>query len=130
MPSSVNARSAKPDVLEFQRIYSKTKGQQFKSKDSKRQNADVANATNAYLHHYLPVVLILSNQIDNDIAEKYARSRWLILRGITSGDKLTSAYRFYSDVIGYDLAGFFNRNSAVFKTVVERVLKKLLEPSN
>lgn len=35
--------------------------QGYKSKDSKRQNADVANASNAYAYHYLPVVLLLSS---------------------------------------------------------------------
>jgi hypothetical protein len=89
----------------------------------------VSNATNAYLYHYMPVVLMLSNQIDADIAERYERSRWLILRGTRSGDKLTSAYKFYSEVIGYDLAGFFERNSRTLKTALERVLKKLLAPT-
>ena len=36
----------------------------YKSKDSKRQNADVSNAANAYTHQYLPVVVLLSTQID------------------------------------------------------------------
>jgi hypothetical protein len=103
--------------------------QGYKSKDSKRQNADVANATNAYLHNYMPVVLMLSNQIDGDIAERYARARWLILRGTTAGSNLTSAYKFYSKVVGYDLAGFFSRNSATLKAAIEEVLKKLLNAS-
>ena len=103
--------------------------QGYKSKDSKRQNADVSNATNAYLYHYMPVVLVLSNQIDGDISERYERARWLILRGITAGNSLTSAYNFYSKVVGYDLAGFFTRNSATLKHEVEEVLKKLLAPS-
>jgi hypothetical protein len=49
--------------------------QGYKSKDSKRQNADIANAANAYAHFYLPVILLLSTQIDSDIAERYVRSR-------------------------------------------------------
>lgn len=57
--------------------------QGYKSKDSKGQNADVANASNAYAYHYLPVVLLLSSQIDEDVAEGYERARWLLLRGIT-----------------------------------------------
>jgi hypothetical protein len=101
--------------------------QGYKSKDSKRQNADVSNATSAYLYHYMPVVLVLSNQIDSDVAERYRRSKWLILRGATDGTKLTSGYQFYSDVVGYDLAGFFTRNKDTLKTAVEGVLKKLLQ---
>jgi hypothetical protein len=34
--------------------------QGYKSKDSKRQNADVSNASNAYAKGYLPVNMILS----------------------------------------------------------------------
>lgn len=100
--------------------------QGYKSKDSKRQNADVANAANAYAHQYLPVVLLLSSQIDGDVAERYQRARWLLLRGTTSGTSLDSAYAFVKQVVGYDLAAFFQRNSAVLKTRIEGVLQKLL----
>ena len=41
--------------------------QGYKSKDSKRQNADIANASTAYVKSYLPCAVILSNQIDRDI---------------------------------------------------------------
>jgi len=54
--------------------------QGYKSKDSKRQNADVSNASNAYAHQYLPVVALLSSQIDSDVALRYRRARWLLLR--------------------------------------------------
>lgn len=100
--------------------------QGYKSKDSKRQNADVANAANAYAHQYLPVVLLLSSQIDNDVAERYQRAGWLLLRGTTTGTSLNSSYTFCKDVLGYDLAGFFQRNSAVLKEQIEAVLRKLL----
>jgi hypothetical protein len=46
--------------------------QGYKSKDSKRQNADIANAATAYTRGYLPCVAILSLQIDEDIALRYA----------------------------------------------------------
>lgn len=42
--------------------------QGYKSKDSKRQNADIANITGSYARGYLPVFTLLSGQIDNDIA--------------------------------------------------------------
>ena len=100
--------------------------QGYKSKDSKRQNADVANASNAYAHQYLPVVLLLSSQIDGDVAERYQRARWLLLRGTTKGTSLDSAYVFTKEVVGYDLAAFFQRNSAVLKERIEDVLQKLL----
>ena len=100
--------------------------QGYKSKDSKRQNADVANASNAYAHQYLPVVLLLSSQIDGDVAERYQRARWLLLRDTTNGTSLDSAYVFTKEVVGYDLAAFFQRNSAVLKKRIEGVLQKLL----
>jgi len=68
--------------------------QGYKSKDSKRQNADLTNAANAYANAYLPVVLLLSNQIDADIAERYLRSQWLLLRGSLTGTRLDSTYVF------------------------------------
>ncbi len=100
--------------------------QGYKSKDSKRQNADVSNAANAYAHQYLPVVVLLSNQIDSDIAMRYYRARWLLLRGTTSGSTLDSTYVFLREVIGYDLAGFFSRNSLTLKQEIGTILEKLL----
>ncbi len=100
--------------------------QGYKSKDSKRQNADIANAAAAYSAGYLPVLLLLSAQIDDDVAERYKNSRWLILRGELSGTDTTSTYVFCRDVLGYDLAVFFKRNSRIFKQEIETVLADLL----
>ncbi|MDR0682693.1 MAG: hypothetical protein LBG15_12745 [Dysgonamonadaceae bacterium] len=41
--------------------------QGYKSKDSKRQNADIDNATVAYANGYLPVFAIFSSQIDSTL---------------------------------------------------------------
>ncbi len=100
--------------------------QGYKSKDSKRQNADVSNAANAYASKHLPVVLLLSTQIDSDVAERYARAQWLILRGTVGGTSLDSTYLFCRDVLGYDLAGFFRRNSNVIKDETLAVFEGLL----
>lgn len=100
--------------------------QGYKSKDSKRQNADVSNAANAYAYHYLPVVALLSTQIDSDIAQRYRRARWLLLRGTTNGSVFDSTYVFFRDVIGYDLAGFFERNSLRLRQEITVILEKLL----
>jgi len=40
------------------------------------------------------VVVLLSSQIDDDIAERYLRAQWLILRGSVSGSPLESTYSF------------------------------------
>jgi hypothetical protein len=102
--------------------------QGYKSKDSKRQNADLANAAHAYVEGYMPVVVLLSTQIDGVIATRYTEARWLLLTGTKVGHTTDSTYVFCRDVLGYDLQGFFERNSVRFKTELERVLLALLEP--
>jgi hypothetical protein len=100
--------------------------QGYKSKDSKRQNADVSNAANAYAYQYVPVVVLLSTQIDADVAERYRRARWLLLVGTTGGTAWDSTYAFTRDVVGYDLAAFFQRNAASLRATVDSVLRSLL----
>ncbi len=100
--------------------------QGYKSKDSKRQNADMANAAEAYTQGYLPILVVLSTQIDSDIVERYERGRWLVLRGTLSSDDTFSTYAFVHQVLGYDLAAFFQRNSAQLKRYTEDVLESLL----
>jgi hypothetical protein len=100
--------------------------QGYKSKDSKRQNADIGNAGTAYSHGYLPVVTVLSTQIDNDVAERYMNAGWLLLRGHLSDSSVSSTYAFCKHVLDYDLAGFFQRNSGALKESMEEVLELLL----
>ena len=100
--------------------------QGYKSKDAKRQNADVGNAANAYANSYVPTVVLLSSQIDDDISERYARAQWLILRGSLSGSSLQSTYTFAREVLNYDLAGFFTRNAGRIRAEVETVIEALL----
>ncbi len=100
--------------------------QGYKSKDSKRQNADISNASNAYANLYVPVLLLLSTQIDSDVASRYTQARWLLLTGTTAGSPTESTYAFCRDVLRYDLAGFFERNSSRFRKELEGVLAKLL----
>lgn len=101
--------------------------QGYKSKDSKRQNADIANAATAYTKAFAPCVVVLSTQIDDDIVTRYRNERWLLLLGTTHGTSLTSTYVFLRDVIGYDLADFFVRNSDVLRLEVRKVLQALLK---
>jgi hypothetical protein len=100
--------------------------QGYKSKDAKRQNADVANAANAYARNFLPCVMLFSLQIDSDVAERYVRAQWLMLNGSLEGTSLDSTYVFAREVLDYDLADFFRRNSTVIRKEVEAVLKQLL----
>ncbi|MBN1284218.1 MAG: hypothetical protein JXB47_02360 [Anaerolineae bacterium] len=100
--------------------------QGYKSKDSKRQNADITNAASAYKAGYLPTIVLLSLQIDDDIAHRYAASGILLLYGTTSGSPITSTYIFCRDIIGYDLAAFFENNAKIFQDTVNEIVKNLL----
>ncbi|WP_337877570.1 hypothetical protein [Elioraea sp.] len=103
--------------------------QGYKSKDSKRQNADIANASTAYIKAFLPCAVILSNQIDGDILVRYRMEKWAVLTGVVGrNDPLSSTYDFMRDVIGYDLAGFFERNTETLRAEVDQVLRALLAP--
>ncbi|MFZ4826786.1 MAG: hypothetical protein ACOYLB_05475 [Phototrophicaceae bacterium] len=104
--------------------------QGYKSKDSKRQNADIANATEAYLKGYLPILMLFSSQIDLDIIERYERGKWLVLRGVLEDDPTISTYAFMKEVIGYDLAGFFARQQSTIREITLQVLESLLRPDD
>ena len=101
--------------------------QGYKSKDSKRQNADIANAATAYTKGYLPCVAILSQQIDRDIAFRYTAEKWALLTGIMgNASPHDSFYAFVKEVVGYDLARFFERNRGRLKSEVKLILESLL----
>lgn len=103
--------------------------QGYKSKDSKRQNADIANAAAAYTKGYLPCAVILSTQIDADILLRYRTEKWVVVSGIVGANApLTSTYGFMREIVGYDLAAFFRRNSKELHTEIDAVLKALLAP--
>ena len=100
--------------------------QGYKSKDSKRQNADIDNATVAWANDYLPVFAIFSAQIDSDIVLRYRNNRCGILIGRMNGDPKISLYAFCEQVLGYDLADFFQRESDNIKQEIHEVLETLL----
>lgn len=101
--------------------------QGYKSKDSKRQNADIANAATAYTQGYLPCAVILSGQIDGDILMRYRSEKWSVITGVVGAkDPLISTYDFMRDIVGYDLAAFFERNSSILRKEIDAVLNVLL----
>ena len=101
--------------------------QGYKSKDSKRQNADIANASSAYKHQYLPCVITFSQQIDLDLIQRYRKANWLVLTGSLSGTPHESTYVFIKEILGYDLAGFFERNRKILRDDVDRIIQRLLQ---
>ena len=103
--------------------------QGYKSKDSKRQNADIANAATAYVNTYFPCAVILSAQIDSDILLRYRAEKWSVLTGLVGmNDPLRSTYDFMREIIGYDLAAFFERNTKTLRVEIDNVLRALLAP--
>jgi hypothetical protein len=100
--------------------------QGYKSQDSKRQNADVANAAHAHAHNYLPIAAVLSLQIPKVLIDRYRSALWLILVGSTNGTPFDSTYVFMREVVGYDLAGFFERNAGPLRTTIQLILRSLL----
>jgi hypothetical protein len=100
--------------------------QGYKSKDSKRQNADIDNTTVAWASSYFPVFAIFSGQIDVDLVLRYRNNRCGILVGTLEKDSKSSIFAFCGQVLGFDLAGFFNRNSPLIKLEIMKVLRSLL----
>ncbi|MDW8405540.1 hypothetical protein [Chloroflexus sp.] len=123
-----NVIKLKPSVIERLRGAVFEVRQGYKSKDAKRQNADIANAIHAYAEGYLPVIILFSQQIDNDIAHRYRKNSWLILIGVREGTATTSTYSFCREIIGYNVADFFDRNAEYIRVEIENVLQKLLAP--
>ena len=99
--------------------------QGYKSKDSKRQNADIDNATVAWANNYLPVFAVFSSQIDTDIVLRYRNNRCGILIGTTSDNSNVSLYAFCEQILEYDLAGFFKHHTMTIKKEIHDVLEKL-----
>lgn len=102
--------------------------QGYKSADSKRQNGDIANATQALGDGYLPVLVLMSTQINKVVYERYLLNNWAVLLGtVGTGDPLRSTFDFAEVVLGYDLAAFFERNTTELRGEVATILNQLLE---
>lgn len=100
--------------------------QGYKSKDSKRQNADIDNATVAWANGYLPIFAIFSSQIDGDIVLRYRNNRCGVLTGVRAENDTISLFSFCREILGFDLEGFFTRNEKTIKEKIEDILEKLL----
>ena len=101
--------------------------QGYKSKDAKRQNADLDNATSIIGHNYLPCIALFSRQMDSDIAERYIQHHWLLLKGTLDGTSLDSVYVFMREILDYDLADFFERNQSRIIRQMDSILEKILQ---
>ena len=105
--------------------------QGYKSKDSKRQNADLHNAAQAISQGYIPVLTIMSSQLDMDIKLRYEVGKWGVLAGLPGlEDETASTFAFAQKVLAYDLRGFFERNRKILRKEVVAILSALLKPND
>jgi hypothetical protein len=65
-------------------------------------------------------------QIPSNLADRYQRAQWLLLRGTVNRKTTDSTYVFCRETLGYDLAGFFRRNSSAIKDETLAVFEGLL----
>lgn len=100
--------------------------QGYKSKDSKRQNADIANAANAYANGYIPCLMVMSAQIDDDIVTRYRQAKWQILRGYVDTTPYHSTYDFFKRIIGFDFSKFMDDNQGFFQKEIYAILDRLM----
>lgn len=78
--------------------------QGYKSKDSKRQNADIANAANAYANGYIPCLMVMSAQIDDDIVARYNVAKWAILQVLLRHPLTFQPLAFLNRLLGLTLS--------------------------
>jgi hypothetical protein len=104
--------------------------QGYKSADSKRQNADLRFGMRAYQENLLPSLIILSSQVSETVAQRYRKDGMLVLTGTDNQDPNLSTFAFFQNIVGYDLASFFERNSSVIKSEVRIIIEKLLSPQD
>jgi hypothetical protein len=104
--------------------------QGYKSADSKRQNADLRFGLRAYDEGYLPVIPIFSNQVSSVVASRYRDAKLLVLTGTVDKNDCVSTFAFCENVVGYSLAGFFERNTGALKKEMTAILEALLSPSS
>ena len=101
--------------------------QGYKSKDSKRQNADIANASNAYANGYIPCLMVMSSQIDDDIVTRYNQAKWLILEGYLNASEYTSTFNFFENIVGFNFSEFMSNNQDYFKKETHKILQDLMK---
>jgi hypothetical protein len=102
--------------------------QGYKSADSKRQLADMYFGDQALHEGLAPVFPILSTQVSEPVIQRYRSGGMLVLTGTLEDDPVSSTFAFVHQVVGYDLVGFFNRNSRVLRAEVTKTIAKLLAP--
>ncbi len=101
--------------------------QGYKSADSKRQNADLRFGMSAYQEGLLPTFMILSQQVNDAVIDRYRKDKMAVLTGTLDGNALSSTFTFLKQVVGFDLEAFFRRNSETLRIETLTIIRSLLE---
>jgi len=80
--------------------------------------------------NYLPIISIISTQSSQTVIRRYRNAKILVITGVLSSNDTLSTYAFFKQVVGYDLAAFFKRNSVAMRKRCEKVLEDLLSPKS
>lgn len=101
--------------------------QGYKSQDSKRSQGDTDNCKRALMEQYQMVVSVISMQINDAARTHYLDNGILVMTGDVNSDHvMTSTFAFMDRIIGYDFAGFFERNTSALKENMQTILEKTL----
>lgn len=101
--------------------------QGYKSQDSKRSQGDTDNGQRALMEQYQMVVAVISMQINDAARTHYLDNGILVMTGdVVSDDPMTSTFAFMKQVIDYDFAGFFERNTDDLRANMHSILEKTL----
>lgn len=102
--------------------------QGYKSADAKRQNADLRFGMRAYQAGLLPILVVMSTQVSEPVIRRYRTDGMLVLTGSLADDPTTSTFAFFQQVVGFDLAGFLQRNSSQLRKEIHGIVQTLLTP--
>ena len=102
--------------------------QGYMSADSKRQQADLRFGVRSYNENYLPMIMIMSMQVSEMVCARYRSNQVAVLTGTPSNDEMISSLAFVNNVIGYDITGFFTRNTKMLRAEFGGVLRAILTP--
>lgn len=73
------------------------------------------------------VVSVISMQINDAARTHYLDNGILVMTGdVNSDDVMTSTFASMDRIIGYDFAGFFERNTSALKENMQTILEKTL----
>jgi len=71
--------------------------------------------------------MILSQQVNDAVIDRYRKDKMAVLTGTLDGNALSSTFTFLKQVVGFDLEAFFRRNSETLRIETLTIIRSLLE---